>query len=205
MSLSTIYISFDTIGESIGSSAYVILSDSEAEESDPEAEPSEASLSLDYVPASPVYPPSSPNYHPRPDTKFGSFKAESDESSKDDASEAAQPLHAQIVSAPLAQREEDSPPLAYFVTSHSSIHCSMERYTPTTSSEFSPSSSEFSSSSSELSSSSSSGTLHRPSGPLPRRKCWVSSYLTPSPSVRPSRKRCRSLTTSLPATALATL
>ncbi|GKA45822.1 putative reverse transcriptase domain-containing protein [Tanacetum coccineum] len=48
-----------------------------------------------------------------------------------------------------------------------------------------------------LSSSSSSGTSHTPSRPLPRKRHQVSSYSTPSSSVRPSRKRCKSPTTSL--------
>nr|GEV15185.1 hypothetical protein [Tanacetum cinerariifolium] len=39
-----------------------------------------------------------------------------------------------------------------------------------------------------------------PFGPLPRRRHLVSSYSTPSASVRPSRKRCRSPTTLRPAT-----
>ncbi|GJU39135.1 putative reverse transcriptase domain-containing protein [Tanacetum coccineum] len=52
-------------------------------------------------------------------------------------------------------------------------------------------------------SSSSSGTSHTPSGPLPRRIHLVLSYSTPLTSVGPSRKRCRSHTTSLPASALA--
>ncbi|GKC57614.1 reverse transcriptase domain-containing protein [Tanacetum coccineum] len=56
---------------------------------------------------------------------------------------------------------------------------------------------ELSASSSELSLSSSSGTSHTPSGPLPHRRHQVSSYSTPSSSVRPSRKRCKSPTTSL--------
>ncbi|GJU06115.1 hypothetical protein Tco_1122545 [Tanacetum coccineum] len=51
-----------------------------------------------------------------------------------------------------------------------------------------------------VSSSSSSSTSHTQPGPLPRRRHLVSSYSTPSASVRPSRKRCRSLTTSLLAT-----
>ncbi|GJU04289.1 hypothetical protein Tco_1114627 [Tanacetum coccineum] len=110
MSLPTIYISFDTIGESIGSSAYVILSDSEPEVVFVPAILPEVALEAE------VALVTSPTdvldlvrsltrrlsrlrlrYH-----RTMPFKAESEESSKDDASEAAQPLPAQIVSAPLA-------------------------------------------------------------------------------------------------------
>ncbi|GJU12078.1 hypothetical protein Tco_1134474 [Tanacetum coccineum] len=65
-----------------------------------------------------------------------------------------------------------------------------------------PSSSDLLPSSSELplssSSSSSSGTSHTSSRPLPRMRYLVSSYSTPSASVGPSHKRCRSPTTSPP-------
>nr|GEU83353.1 putative reverse transcriptase domain-containing protein [Tanacetum cinerariifolium] len=47
---------------------------------------------------------------------------------------------------------------------------------------------------------SSSGTSHS-SSPLPRRIHCLSSYSTPPASIEPSHKRCRSPTTSLPATA----
>ncbi|GKA95217.1 hypothetical protein Tco_0817255, partial [Tanacetum coccineum] len=63
-------------------------------ESDPEAGPSEAPLSTDYVPNSPIYTPASPDYHPGSDTQYKPFEAELEESSEDDASEAAKPLPA---------------------------------------------------------------------------------------------------------------
>ncbi|GKC46917.1 hypothetical protein Tco_1064639 [Tanacetum coccineum] len=178
MSPSTIYISFDTIGESIGSSAYVILSDSETEVVFvPAILPKvalEAEVALVASPTDVL-------------DLFGPFKAESEESSKDDASEAAQPLPAQIV----ARKTVHPYPTLSLATQASIAQWNV--IPPPSSSRFSPSS-EFSSSSSELSSSSSSsGTLHRPSGPLPRRKCWVSSYSTPSPSVRPSCSRIHQL------------
>ncbi|GKC32289.1 hypothetical protein Tco_1039583 [Tanacetum coccineum] len=52
-----------------------------------------------------------------------------------------------------------------------------------------------------ISSSSSSGTSPIMSRPLPCKRHPMSSYSTPSASARPSRKRCRSPTTSLPAAA----
>ncbi|GKB79931.1 hypothetical protein Tco_0946826 [Tanacetum coccineum] len=71
------------------------------------------------------------------------------------------------------------------------------------SSESSSSSFKTSPSSSEISSHSSFGTLHTSLGPLPRRRHQLSSYSTsPSVSIGPSRKRCRSPTTLPPPSSL---
>ncbi|GJW16247.1 hypothetical protein Tco_0020380 [Tanacetum coccineum] len=153
-----------------------------------EAEPSKALLSPDYVPASPIHAPALPAYHPGSDTESEPFEDESEEPFEDGALDAAEPLPAQVVSAPPVQITPTLPTEPAYVP-----HVIPRK--------LSPSSSELSLSSSSKTSSSSSGTSHTPSGPLPRRRHQVSSYSVPSASVGPSCKRCRSPTTSLPAAA----
>nr|GEU48618.1 hypothetical protein [Tanacetum cinerariifolium] len=218
MSHSTISIPSDFTGESVRSSpSLVILSDTELEvivvpiilpeiapeaeaalvasptpvldlaiESDLEVEPSKALPSPDYVSVSHIHAPTSPGYHPRLDTESVPFEDEF-EPIEDDSLEASEPLPAQVSPPPLVQITPTSsteptavpcviswaaPSLPYFGSSHRrSCHVS-----------------------------SSSSTSSAPSGPLPRRRHQISSYSTSLTYVRPSRKRCRPSTTSLPAT-----
>ncbi|GKD44393.1 hypothetical protein Tco_1269038 [Tanacetum coccineum] len=193
MSFSTIFISSDTTDESIGSSAsLVILSDTEIEV-----------VTIHVV---------------LPEVSLEAEAAVSEELSKDDAPEAAEPLPAQVVFAPPTVRPQPTLAHAFLAAIARWNAAPLSSVYPSFSLELSPSSSELSlSSSSEVSlssssetsssssetSSSSSGTSHTPSGSLPHRRHQVSSYSTPSSSVGTSHKRCRSPTTSLPTAASA--
>nr|GEV89255.1 hypothetical protein [Tanacetum cinerariifolium] len=173
--------------------------------------------------------PPLPGYHARAGTEFKPFKGESerdpsgDESSESDPSEVAKPLHAQVVPSPPLQIVPAPRALPYrpaiLVRSGQDIpfgrpyrlHPSpIDRWRATPLSTWYPLLLSELSSSSKISSpsskpSSSSGTSHIPSGPLSRLRHQLSSYSTPLPSasIRPSHKRYRSPTSSLPAHVLA--
>ncbi|GJW10818.1 hypothetical protein Tco_1576645 [Tanacetum coccineum] len=180
MSYSTILISSDSARESVGSSpslaasAAVVTSPIAtldlAIESDLEAEPSEAPPSPDY--SEPI----------------------------EDAPEVAEPLSAQPP-LPLGYRAAIARWSAALLSTPYLSH-TLEDSTSLSGSPLDAPSVPYSRPSSRRSRpiSSSSGTSRPSSGPLPRRRYLVLSYSTLSVSVEPSHKRCRSPTTSRPAT-----
>nr|GEV34643.1 hypothetical protein [Tanacetum cinerariifolium] len=178
-------------------------------ETDPEAKPSEPLPSPDYVPSSPIYALASPDYHPVLDIESEPFKDE-----PKPIEDAPKPLPTQVAPPPPVcsiptlptsfVEPTPAPPIIPHdtrATARMTDSVSLSRSSSATPlvSRSGPSRRR----SHPISSTSSSGTSPAPSGPLPCKRHPVSSYSIPLASARPSRKRCRSPTTSLLATASA--
>ncbi|GJR41328.1 hypothetical protein Tco_1217012 [Tanacetum coccineum] len=182
-----------------------------------EVEPSEALPSPDHVPSSPIHAPASLDYHPGPDTEFEPIEDESEPI--EDAPEVVEPLPAQVAPQPpihstptlptSSVEPTPTPPIIPHdtrVTARMTVQdsTSLSGSSLTAPSISRPGLSRKRSRHVSSSSSSSSSTSRLSSGPLPRRRHLISSYSTPSASVGPSRKRCRSPATSLLAAASTT-